>query len=125
MAIFYIDICKQMFPEIKFKANRTLEGLDQIFNLNIAMLELFACKFTFDAHHPKIFDEDLKQLISERLKNPKTGMNGCLMGWLKKNLEHIPLFKKHFPTEVVAKLRVRRFSGLFWPLFDSNCGGHI
>ena len=27
--------------------------------------------------------------------------------------------------ETVHKLRLRRFSRLFWPLFDSNCRGHI
>ena len=28
-------------------------------------------------------------------------------------------------SESAVELRLRRFSGLFWPLFDSNCRGHI
>jgi hypothetical protein len=29
------------------------------------------------------------------------------------------------PLETVHELRLRQFSGLFWPLFDPFCGGNI
>jgi hypothetical protein len=30
-----------------------------------------------------------------------------------------------YPQEPLAKFRVRRFWGLFWPIFDSFSGGYI
>ena len=36
-----------------------------------------------------------------------------------------PQRRRAVPLETVSELRLRRFSGLFWPIFDPNLGGNI
>ena len=46
---------------------------------------------------------------------------------MEPKLLEIELFLSKFKTalEGVAKLRLRRFSGVFWPVFDPNFRGNI
>jgi hypothetical protein len=72
------------------------------------------CRTAFDLHAQFCGDQDLISHLIVCRKEP-IALLPSIYQWSRGHENNRPL----------SKLMVRRFSGLFWPLFDSNCRGNI